>query len=225
LVAAAVKNCHRAAFLPGAAPIADASAMARGVLIATAMRRPLVCPAVLTAFLTLAIATARADQARGPAAPPPGSGEWYGWKVLMADGAVIAATLSCVDLGWEDPCWVPAFGYFLTGPIVHGLHRGTARTFASVGFRVMLPIVGAAIGKAIPDCYPDTQDGNCGIGEMLLGGAIGIGVAMTIDAVWAFGNGEAGQPPQAVARKSGFSALPTLSLTARGAGIGFAGRF
>jgi hypothetical protein len=184
----------------------------------------LVRSAALTLLLVLVTGTARGDDLPDPNPAHPGNG-WYGWKILLADGAVAGATGLCVAAGLEDPCWVPLSGYLFASPIIHGVHRGPLRAIASVALRLSLPILGYWIGSKIPDCSINNYDGNCGLGESLFGAALGATTAVAIDSVWAFDDPSARAAVPSGSRAPGFSAMPAVSLMARGAGVGLAGRF
>lgn len=103
--------------------------------------------------------------------PPPREPEtemesrWYGWQILIVDGASIVTMPILVGVG----------GYFLGGPIVHAAHDHWGMGALSLGLRVAGPTVGIlAMGGA--DCKGDF----CGLG-LLLGAAVGAGVAIAID--------------------------------------------
>jgi hypothetical protein len=80
-----------------------------------------------------------------PAAPPTREAVWYGWQILIIDGA--ASALSLLSLtGNEVPSYVAAGAIALGPPIVHWAHRETGSGFASLAVRVLVPGFGAVIG-------------------------------------------------------------------------------
>lgn len=101
--------------------------------------------------------------------PPPPEPElesrWYGWQILIVDGASIVTMPILVGVG----------GYFLGGPIVHAAHGHWGTSAASLGVRVAGPIIGiAAMGGF--DCKGDF----CGLGA-LVGAVAGAGGAIALD--------------------------------------------
>lgn len=96
---------------------------------------------------------------------------WYGWQVLITDGASIAA------LAVAPPASVA--GYALGGPIVHLAHGRLDNAAASLGTRVLLPPAFAFVAGALLD---DRRGGDFGGLGMLAGGAVGVVSAMALDA-------------------------------------------
>ena len=90
---------------------------------------------------------------------------WYGWQILIVDGASIVTM----------PILVGLAGYVLGGPIVHAAHDRWGIGALSLGARLAGPTVGIlAMGGA--DCKGDF----CGLG-LLVGAAVGAGVAVAVD--------------------------------------------
>jgi hypothetical protein len=115
------------------------------------------------------------------AAPPPSpSGEadtrpeteshWYGWQILICDGAAILTT----------PL-LPPFGaavYVLGGPIVHVAHLHGFSALGSLGLRVLAPPAGFILGAlAGSGCNGEF----CALGYGLIGGIVGLVGAIVID--------------------------------------------
>lgn len=117
---------------------------------------------LLTLILLAVAPTAGAQTTRASAAPapaplvlaPPGpppappartKEEWYGWKLLIVDGAVIT---SGVGLAVADAPAAGAItavsGYVLGGPIVHWAHGQVGRGFVSLGGRIVIPLLTGA---------------------------------------------------------------------------------
>lgn len=94
---------------------------------------------------------------------------WYGWQTLIADGASIVT----VPLGG-----VGVAGYFLAAPVVHAAHGRWGIAAADVGVRVALPLTGCYVGAALSDDRGEFA----GLGECILGGALGITGAIALDA-------------------------------------------
>lgn len=154
--------------------------MARGLHAGRrAMNRRLFASVAVGALLLLAAPVARADEplpplpsaageATAPASPPETEMEsrWYGWQILIVDGASIVTM----------PILVGLAGYVLGGPIVHAAHDRWGIGALSLGARLAGPTLGIlAMGGA--DCKGDF----CGLG-LLVGAAVGAGVAVAIDA-------------------------------------------
>jgi hypothetical protein len=152
---------------------------------------------------------------------------WYGWQVLAADGATVLGTVGCVAAGGDNACLVPALGYLLVGPIVHGTHGKVGRAFGSAGLRTGLPLVGAVLGSAAATCSPSGGELDfCGLPETALGFLAGVATAMVIDAVWAYDEPPVERVARASSRPSFMSiAQPIASPTVGGATFGLAGRF
>lgn len=125
-----------------------------------------------------------------PAATFPSDGvhqEWYGWQTLTVDGAaLLLATLglaaSAGDQGsGGDGTLTLATGLFLLGgPVVHFAHENVTQGFASLGLRVATPVLFALVGYGV---QKSSCGGNlCGLGGLVYGGALGILVAIGVDA-------------------------------------------
>jgi hypothetical protein len=105
-------------------------------------------------------------------APPPPEVEdhWYGWQVLIVDGASIVTMPIIIGFG----------GYFLGGPIVHMAHGEYWRAIGSLGLRIGAPIAGAFLGAGLL-CQNRGGEWGC-LGEALLGLIAGALAAAAIDA-------------------------------------------
>jgi hypothetical protein len=174
---------------------------------------------------------AHADEGRtSPALPivpltaAPAPEVWYGWQVLVADAAALGLTVGCfaTDSIDEDDCVIPLVGYIAAGPIVHATHAGAGRALASVGMRLVLPLVGGVIGLSTADCTPNSF--LCGLSEMGLGMMAGTAAAVLIDSIWAFEDaGGASSSPRP--RRDFASLTPTMKLSGQSTTFGLAGRF
>jgi hypothetical protein len=109
---------------------------------------------------------------REPAtSPPAASSQWYGWQILLSDAAVFSFA------GLTHNASV-AYGWVGGGAIVHLGHGNVGRGLASAVLRAGLPIIGLALGAASASgCTGDW----CGLGEVVVGGAIGMVSAELID--------------------------------------------
>ncbi len=137
----------------------------------------------------------------------------YGLQILAVDALGLAAFAVAGAADSEGL----AYGGMLTlvaGPaIVHASHGRTGAAVGSVALRAGLPILGAALGAASENCGDDEL--LCGLGGTILGGMVGYGVAVTIDAA-------------ILARETRVvrqSWQPTLTASSRGAQVGVVGTF
>jgi hypothetical protein len=78
--------------------------------------------------------------------PPRYEQVWYGWQALIPDSVAYVATLAG---GFADASGAVALGLITWGlgtPIVHMANAEVGKGFASMGMRVMLPLLGSGIG-------------------------------------------------------------------------------
>lgn len=134
--------------------------------------------------LAPAPAPTEVDWHRDPRARRAGRSErrWYGWQTLIADGASLLAmpTLAATaGNGGEALAYVAVGGYFLGPPLVHVAHGRPGIAAASLGLRAGLPLGGVVLGAAAQgDCRGDF----CAFGGALIGAALGVLAAITLDA-------------------------------------------
>jgi hypothetical protein len=143
----------------------------------------------------------------------------YAGHVLLADGLAFGTMI--VGAKYESPAiaTVGFVGYFAGGPIVHGLHGRGATAGASVGLRVLTPIVGALTFAGLfrlgsggsenscnPDGLCDTALEPAAVG-LAVGGVLGFIAAPILDATL-------------LARKEWFNNLPLVPSVAIGKGGG-----
>ena len=104
----------------------------------------------------------------------------YAGHVLLADGLALGTLMLGAQSKSQTIQIVGFVGYLTGGPIVHGLHRRGATAGASVGVRVLTPVVGAltfaglfsmAEGDKKRSCSND--DCGSGISPALLGAVVG----------------------------------------------------
>lgn len=164
-------------------------------------------------------------------APAPGREYEHYWEQNLAiDAASVALMVSAFVVDdYTDGESVPIVllssgvaGYLLGSPIVHTVHHGNlGRATLSLLLRGGLPVAGLYLGRNTVRCPPSSPDtiGTCGVSEMLIGGAIGLGTALLIDYGW-------------LARKriervpaSGLSIVPSMSASPDAFTVGLSGRF
>ncbi|HEY3664369.1 MAG TPA: hypothetical protein VGL19_00155 [Polyangiaceae bacterium] len=76
-------------------------------------------------------------------------------------------------------------GYALGAPVIHLAHSRPGMTAASLGIRLPLPIVGAAIGMGLQDCsssQASNDDWFCGGTGLVAGFFVGMALASALDA-------------------------------------------
>jgi hypothetical protein len=99
--------------------------------------------------------------------PTPTKTKWYGWQTLIADGGTVAATYVT-----GNP-FVFLGGYTLGAPIVHWAHGNVLNGFASLGVRIVAPIIaGFVAGSLDRGGVPDGRVNERAIGVGLLGGGL-----------------------------------------------------
>jgi hypothetical protein len=190
------------------------------------VRTSITAAATLAAVLA-AVSPARAadDGREAPVVPltpdaddqPPVEKHWYGWQVLAADAGGLLATVGCVSISGADACLIP---FLIAAPSVHLAHSRPMSALASVGLRVALPIVGAAIAVQAANCSED--EWLCGLSEMGVGVMIGTVAASVLDlALLSTETRE--RPGVGPSRLSLLS--PAVSAGPNGASFGLQGRF
>ena len=117
-------------------------------------------------------ASAESEEAAASAEPdePQTESRWYGWQTLIVDGGSILTA----------PIGVGVVGYVIGAPIVHGVHGRWTTAAGSLGLRIALPLTGAMIGQAVL-CEGSCKGDFAGI-PLFIGGAVGVGTAIAIDA-------------------------------------------
>lgn len=168
----------------------EARATARGNRQATR----LLVGTLACAFVGAAAAPARADgeaitgadgeagSAVGLPAPTAPSGRpgpttrltsWYGYQILLSDAAFIG-------LGFytdKVEVWFP--GYLGAPILIHALHRRVELAVLSPAARLILPLVGLAIGSQHTSCNAGGDE--CHQGGAFVGASVGALVAMLLD--------------------------------------------
>jgi hypothetical protein len=140
---------------------------------------------------------------------------WYGWQILMTDGAALTLFVLAAADPENEEAWITAGATtaYLGGPLVHAGHGNWGRAAGSLGLRVGAPFLTALIGSSMEDC--SSNDDFCGLAGAVLGFTVGAVTAITIDvAVLAH---ESEEPSPAV--------TPTVSVSKNMGTVGVVGRF
>ena len=162
-----------------------------------------------------------------PADLPPSEGPdrtWYGWQLMLADTASVAAILSPV----------PAFAvptYLLAPPLIHAANGQARGAWLSIGLRSGLPLTAAGLGFLVAHSGACGKD-HCGGSLALSAFFVGMAAAAIIDDVvlaWKETkdpdspsySAELGQPRKEPGVSVGIGLVPYR----QGAGLGLAGRF
>jgi hypothetical protein len=133
--------------------------------------------------------TARAaeEHATEPSDGRSGRWQWYGWQIIITDAAALSTlalaagtssgetgdhTVSTVLLG------LGFSGYLMGGFAVHATHRRWLSAGMSVGLRVVLPLLGAAVGAGLESSQNDPWSGLAGAATGVL---VGAGLAHVLD--------------------------------------------
>jgi hypothetical protein len=166
-------------------------------------------------------------------APPPAPTEhyWYGWQTLTADGASLAVTLGGIGMNASPVAVVGVGGLYLAAPAVHLAHGRVGVAFGSLGLRMGLPVLGGVIGfaAAAPCSSAESKQFlGCafhGWGEAAVGGLLGLGAAVVLDAaLLAHGTREISEPAES-GRPRVTSVAPSFDPVTRTASVGLGGSF
>jgi hypothetical protein len=96
--------------------------------------------------------------------------KWYGWQILISDGASAAMFLGSIG-GESSLIASGAVGYLVVPPIIHAAHRRGGVGWGSLGIRVGTPLLGLMVASA------SESDSGTAVGL-----AIGMMGAIAIDA-------------------------------------------
>lgn len=124
------------------APVVSATTCVAGVQVRCA------CPGGASSVQRCAADGAGFGVCECPDPPPPRPARrsvWYGWQILIIDGASIGVVLTSLT-GSTAPAFVAAGLNFVGAPIVHWAHGEVGSGFASLAVRALIPGLGAAIG-------------------------------------------------------------------------------
>ncbi len=167
-------------------------------------------------------------------APPSPARSWYGYQTLIVDGASLLTTPVFVGLG----------GFVLGAPIVHLVHGRPVAAVGSLGLRALLPIGGAFVGQSMAGRCHDTHRqsaasgaernvgddllGPCfmhGFTELAVGAAVGLSVAVAIDAAFLAYDDRAPPKPARSGTPRLTSIAPSIDPITRSASVGVGGTF
>ena len=109
----------------------------------------------------------------------------YGWVIFGADMLLAVPSIVAMAPGWDRPdaanVIAPALIYLATGPVVHLIKQRPARALKSLSLRVGLPLGLAGFGYLIGDRKPQHEWFSQATGNALIGGAIGVLIALIVD--------------------------------------------
>jgi hypothetical protein len=173
---------------------------------------------LVAALLAVGARPARADEPAAWGVAPPPAEAWYGGDVLAADGLGLLLIMGCAKVvsghggDWSAACVAP---YLLAGPIAHTTHDQMGRAAISLGVRIVLPVVGYAIGGLYPckDCF---------IPNEVPGALIGAAAAMVVDLFMAY---EPAVPPPRTAPRRASDITPSVALAGGNLSVGVSGWF
>jgi hypothetical protein len=125
-----------------------------------------------------------ADEEGALAAPAPSSGaSWYGYQTVSADATAAALTALSFQTNSGAASWAAIGVYLLGAPVVHAAHQRPLAALGSLGLRIGMPLLAAAVGAATADCSSNRvlNDENCEFGPSVVGAGIGLILAAVID--------------------------------------------
>jgi hypothetical protein len=166
----------------------------------------------------------------------PTEGYWYGWQTASSDAASVAVVLIGSATRASVVTALGVGGTFFGAPGVHLANGRGAIGLASLGLRLALPLLGGFVGYAAAGtCHDDPHAtslfGNCflhGYSEAAIGGLVGLGSAMVIDAsALAYGTREV-EPPSPPRERGAphiTSIAPAYDPVTRTAAVGMGGSF
>jgi hypothetical protein len=105
----------------------------------------------------------------------------FGWQVVVADVAGFATTIALTQKTDSFALLLP---FLLAAPTVHALHGDGLGTVGSLLLNAGLPTAGVLLGWELDalNCGPDEEA--CGAAGAIVGGMIGLGTAVALDAVF-----------------------------------------
>jgi hypothetical protein len=118
-----------------------------------------------------------------------------------------------------EQSWLGAVGYLAAPPVIHVVHGQGIRALASVGMRVGLPLLGAAVAIEGSDTCSksDEEVGFCPVGWAVLGIVIGL-AAPGLDTAFAY-------EPAHTPEHAGWRFAPQLMVSHRETRVGLMGSF
>lgn len=133
---------------------------------------------------------------------------WYGYQILLADAASLAMGLV------TDRVQVLIAGYLVGPMLVHGLHRRPGLAVMSPIVRVVLPLLGGAIGSRYGGC--ESNGDACGFKGAVVGGGIGLAAAVILDWSLAWSTSATPEPHRASHGEASSLKSSGLAITAAG---------
>jgi hypothetical protein len=133
---------------------------------------------LLLAFLLLAPSIAHADE------PP--RRQWYGYQLLLADGATGALTIAGAQSDSPGVIGGALFGSLFMGPIIHGLNGQQGNAVRSIGIRLAAPLLGSiCFGAPLARVLSVNQSGNdrsdAQMAGVLTGAVLGWVIGVLVD--------------------------------------------
>jgi hypothetical protein len=129
-----------------------------------------------------------------PPAAPPTPWTWYGWQILLSDGAAVATFVGAEAIAAGTPSdsagrnvadalvALSASQYVFGGAAVQAGHRQWVRAAVSVGDRLLIPATGFVLGIAIGAGQPATEsDISPAFQDALIGMLLGMAAADVVD--------------------------------------------
>ena len=131
-----------------------------------------------------------------PSMPVHTERQWYGWQTLIGDlasaglmtaGLAVNADATGYDSGrrfmGSAIATLGVAGYAAGAPTLHFINHHPLGALGSIGLRLALPTLGAAIGAGAANCSADHQEGSlCPLSQLVLGVGVGALAAIALDA-------------------------------------------
>lgn len=177
------------------------------------------------------VSPAAADEEGAFAGPQPSAGaSWYGYQTASADATAGALTALSFQTNSGAASWAAIGVYLLGAPLVHAAHQRPLAALGSLGLRIGVPLLAAAVGAATADCTNRVvNDENCEFGPSIVGLGVGIVVAAIIDSAaiaWDPPSSPGPYRPAPVTEPWSIRLLAPSAVPLRGgAGVAFGGLF
>lgn len=115
-----------------------------------------------------------APAAEAPAEPTEMPTRWYGWQILIADGAAVGQLVLGVSLDFIPLILTGGFTYGLGGPVIHALQGQSGKLGVSFTARLAAPVVAGFIGYGIGSTFdePGSGLGSGARGSFIAGGTV-----------------------------------------------------
>lgn len=144
----------------------------------------------------------------------------YRWQITLADVSAVSLLLAGKSGTTSS---IAGLTYLLAGPIIHGAHGQGGRVAASLGLRLVLPLVSgigfAALAEHNSHCTPEDDDCDSGaLFAALFGFTLGAVSAMVLDATVV-------ARPVEIHRSVGPTWAPQIAMTPGRTTFGVVGRF